>query len=191
MSAVVFVVGLCGTEDSYNDLMFGTTQIAKGSKDPWSIKNKVIGRLPAGTPNLITRWDHDVAAEINKNFPDGDVVLIGHSYGGCKAAQISLSLNRPIKKLILIDPVEINKGNVINTTGFTIGPNVIEAECYYRIAKSTPYSAGISRVAVTQNGQLQTKITNVIYPCDGKDPWADHGKYVWDGKLVATIKAAL
>jgi carboxypeptidase C (cathepsin A) len=174
--------------------MFGTTQLKKNPKaEPWSIKHKIINKLPANTKNLITRWDHDVAKEINDNFRDDDICLVGHSYGGCKSARVSFELNRPIRKLILLDPVEIDAGNKVNKVGFPISPNVQTAECYYRLCTATPWSGWINGVRVPDNCKvvLNTNVMNSVYKPKSSDPWQAHGEAVWSSYLLNSIKQAL
>lgn len=184
MSAVIFIVGWCPNEAAYQDFMFTNP---KG----WSIKSKFMDQLPKETPKLITRWDHNVAKEIQDSFPNQDLIICGFSFGGSKAVEVCKTLGRPVKKLILIDPVNHLNGNVKNTTGFSISSNIVEAECYYRIATSMPWSSYISNVLVPPNSFSTTKIQNFIYTPKSKDPWAAHGEYVWSGVALNSIKKSL
>lgn len=50
----------------------------------------------------------DVIEDINKTRPQDKVILMGHSAGGGTALKVAGEVNRPIDKLITLDPVQLH-----------------------------------------------------------------------------------
>jgi len=169
-TSVVFIVGLSPTEKDYASLIAYIEKFYKA-------------RLPVGTPLHVTRWDKDVVGEINEKFPNENLVIVGFSFGGQKAVEVCSALAKPIKKLILIDPVDYHNGGKPNTVGFTVPDNVASAACFYREAKKIPWSSYI-----TKGG---TEWFNKKYVPVSKNEAEGHGEYVWKPETMTLIKSAL
>lgn len=166
-ASVVFIIGLSANEKQYADLIA-------------YIQKFYAARLPPQTPLHVTRWDKNVAGEITKKFPKGDLVIVGFSFGGQKAVEICETLKRPIKQLVLLDPVDYHNGNKPNLAGFVLPGNVAKAHCFFRGATAVPWSGYIARGLTTW--------TNVRYVANTADP---HGEYVWKSDTMNIIKGAL
>jgi pimeloyl-ACP methyl ester carboxylesterase len=169
-ASVVFIQGLCPTELDYKPLMDYEFNFYKN-------------KLPAGTPLHVDRWDHDVAANVLAKFPTGDLVIVGFSFGGQKAVEICTTLNRPIKKLILLDPVDYHNGNKPNTVGFVLPDTVKSAHCFYRGATQIPWSGSISKATC--------EFINKKYNPTKKSVDEAHGEMVWHADTISLIKASL
>lgn len=144
------------------------------------IQKYYTSRLPTGTPFFTSRWNRDVAAEIMAKYPTGDLGIIGHSFGGQAAVETCRAFlcNRTIKKLILIDPVDYHHPDTLNTIGFAIPSNVLNARCFYRQKPTTqPWSGSISSPV----------IINTMYVPTTSDP---HGEYVWNASTINEVKMA-
>lgn len=167
MTQWVFIVGWNKDEPGYQSLQ---AYVQKFYTD----------RLPKGTPFFTSRWDHDVVAEITTRFPTGDLGLLCHSFGGQKGVEVCEALApRPIKKLILIDPVDYHNPNNPNTRGFAIPRNVLAARCFYRQKPTAqPWSGSIS----------SPQIVNTLYVPTTTDP---HGEYVWNASTLNEVKASI
>lgn len=170
MTQVLFVTGWCESEQAYQGLID-------------YIQMFYTSRLPKGTPFYTTRWDKDVADTIHYKYPVGDLCLIGFSFGGQAVLDaIAKIAPRPVKKLILIDPVDCHNPNFPNTKGFAIPPNVQSAICYYRTATQMPWSGHIT----------SPDITNQRYNPDPSKPIGDqHGQMVWSGDVMNMVKSCL
>lgn len=144
-----------------------------------SISSFYKARISTPFDIVFYHYTDDVFGMIQKSQPSGEIILAGHSFGGCKAVQTAAqfaAVKRPVEHLVLFDPVEITAWNVPNTKGFTISSNVGEAICFFRGAKEAPYSGSISNSGPT--------FKNSPYV-------GDHGKCVWDGANIAMIATAL
>lgn len=193
---VIFVVGRCESEKEYCGLMDYLTKFYRP-------------RLP-GIPFDVTRWDKDVLGFINQKAPaPTPLVLVGFSFGGGKAVEVCSQLQRPIKKLVLIDPVNPvwwgpdarpkgADGKPLplpwsgawtgNTWDFVIPANVQSVHCFYREAKQMPWSAPIRSARIGPNGRCE--ITNIKYTPTKANPIEAHGEYVWRSETIEVIKAA-
>lgn len=166
MTQWVFIVGWNKDEAGY-----------KGLQE--YVQTFYTGRLPKGTPFFASRWDHDVTAEINAKYPTGDIGIIAHSFGGQKAIEVCNELARPVKKLILLDPVDYHNAATPNSVGFAVPRNVLAARCFYRQKPSAaPWSGNIS----------SPQIVNTMYVPTTSDP---HGEYVWNSSTMNEVKASL
>jgi hypothetical protein len=189
--SVIFIVGRCNNEAEYKGLM--------GYIDGFYRKH-----IPAGNSFAVTRWDADVLSYVNKSVPvDNDLIIIGFSFGGCKAVEVCAGLKRPVQQLILLDPVSYvwwgpeatPKVNgqflpkpwtgpwVGNTWDFVLPDNVMNATCFYRQAKEMPWSACI-RAA-------KCKFTNKLYVPKSKNVNEGHGEYVWSSETINLMKTAI
>lgn len=127
MTQWVFIVGWNKDEAGYKGLMD-------------YIQQYYTSRLPKGTPFFTSRWDNDVATEINQRYPSGDLGIFGHSFGGCKALEVATLLGPSrVRKTVVFDPVDYHNPDVPNTKGFTPPPSG-SVTCYYRGATSAPWS---------------------------------------------------
>lgn len=92
--------------------------------------------------HVITRaWNDEDGIEHKINMHRGPVVLVGHSFGGCKSFEIASHVRRAINSLILLDPVPIGDG-FFRQEGkyFDLPSNVRGAVCYYRAPGFWPIS---------------------------------------------------
>jgi pimeloyl-ACP methyl ester carboxylesterase len=92
--------------------------------------------------HVITRsWndDDDILLTVEK-FP-GRIVLIGHSFGGCRSIELAEQLHRPVDSLILLDPVPCHDWAFRHAGKyFTVPAQVKSSVCYYRPASIFPVS---------------------------------------------------
>lgn len=180
MTQWVFVVGLCEDviDPKTKSVVKTAEQNYQGLQD--YIQTYYTARIAKGTPFFTSRWNRDVVSEIAAKYPDGDLGILGHSFGGQAAVEVCRSLmgSRLIKKLVLIDPVDYHNPKTPNTVGFAVPPNVLNARCFYRQKPtSSPWSGSISSPV----------IINTMYVPTTSDP---HGEYVWNASTLSEVKAA-
>jgi hypothetical protein len=133
-------------------------------------------KLPAGTPWLIMGYDQDVTAAISQKYPNRQVILLGHSFGGEKAIHVAQELDQPIELLMTFDAVHSGKyGGAYNQAeNFTIPNNVKKAVAYRRYNySSVPASGWIANP--------RSQDTNISYGANNAIPAEDlHGWAVWN-----------
>jgi hypothetical protein len=184
-ASVVFITGWCPNETEYKNLMAYEEKFYKG-------------KLPANMPLYVDRWDKNPAAAIKSKFPTGDLVIVGFSFGGQKSIEVCAELARPIKKLILLDPVDYHNPNVPNTAGFTLPDNVLAANCYYRLPRDMPWSGHVVKAKCEFYNKKYTP-KPVTPPAGMTDTKAiasyietvQHGEYVWSEETINAVRSAL
>ena len=123
----------------------------------------------------------DVFEKITAAAPTGPLVIAGFSYGGSTAVDAAIefhTVGRPVDHLILLDPVQRKTySRRPNTVDFILPSNVVEAVCYHRDARSSPFSTPI-------RGTPATRYRN--YVC-GKN----HGDQIWHDEPMAKIAMAM
>jgi pimeloyl-ACP methyl ester carboxylesterase len=91
---------------------------------------------------VITRsWnDDDDILHTVERFP-GRVVLIGHSFGGCRSVELAEQLHRRVDSLILLDPVPCDDWMFRHSGRYFVVPaRVASSVCYYRPSSFFPVS---------------------------------------------------
>jgi pimeloyl-ACP methyl ester carboxylesterase len=83
---------------------------------------------------VITRaWNEDDGIISTIESHRGPVILIGHSFGGCRTFEIAAALRRPVDALIALDPVPVDGGLIRHDElYFEVSANVRSAVCFYR-----------------------------------------------------------
>lgn len=106
---------------------------------------------------VITRaWNDEDGIETQINTHRGPVVLVGHSFGGCKSFEIASSVQRPINCLILLDPVPTDH-SIFRHEGkyFDLPSKVLNAVCYYRAPGFFPISYPILHPRTGSDNRLR------------------------------------
>jgi pimeloyl-ACP methyl ester carboxylesterase len=106
---------------------------------------------------VITRaWNDEDGIEHVINMHRGPVVLVGHSFGGCRSFEIASTVARPINCLILLDPVP-TEGGLFRHDGkyFDLPSKVINAVCYYRAPGFFPISYPLVHPRTASDNRLR------------------------------------
>jgi pimeloyl-ACP methyl ester carboxylesterase len=97
-------------------------------------------RHPAS--RVITRaWNDADAIAATVEAHRGPVVLVGHSFGGCRTVELAAQVRRPVDAVVLLDPVPCDdwafrkEGKYFQTPG-----NVGKVTCFHRPAGGWPTS---------------------------------------------------
>jgi pimeloyl-ACP methyl ester carboxylesterase len=106
---------------------------------------------------VITRaWNDDDGIENKIETHRGPVVLIGHSFGGCRSFQIASSVHRPIEDLVLLDPVPIDDGFFRHEGKYFERPATVRnAVCFYRAPGFWPLSYPIVHPLTASDNRLR------------------------------------
>jgi pimeloyl-ACP methyl ester carboxylesterase len=107
----------------------------------------------------------------------GPVVLVGHSFGGCRSVELAAAAKRPIDALVLLDPVPCDDWGFRKPGKYFQTPaNVAKSFCFHRPAGGWPTSYPIvtpgaenhefriGHSAFGYNDQVRACITGL---CDG------------------------
>ena len=71
----------------------------------------------------------------------GPVILVGHSFGGCRTVELAARVNRPIDAMVLLDPVPVEDWAFRKPGKYFETPaNVAKVLCYHRPAGGWPTS---------------------------------------------------
>jgi pimeloyl-ACP methyl ester carboxylesterase len=97
-------------------------------------------RFPAA--RVITRaWNDDDDIVMKIEMHRGPVVLVGHSFGGCRSIEITEQLHRGVDGLILLDPVPFHDWAIRHAGKyFDLPLQTRSAVCYYRPEAIWPVS---------------------------------------------------
>lgn len=119
------------------------------------------------------QWDDEIA------FPTaGDVVLIGHSFGGHQAVKLAQATDREVKHLFLLDPVVQSWFPFFWMPAFVfnIPSNVNQADCWLKsfgLPPSSPirntsttfvnhWTSGLGHNDIPQNPAIQDQILSLL-----------------------------
>ncbi len=106
---------------------------------------------------VVTRaWNDEDGIEHIINTHRGPVVLVGHSFGGCRSYEIASHVGRAINALILLDPVPTDR-SLFRHDGkyFDLPSKVLSAVCYYRAPGFFPLSYPLLHPRTASDNRLR------------------------------------
>lgn len=97
---VILLIASCGTNNN-------KTLIMRGAGEVFSLGLHDIGEQIKGSSDVIIgSWTaSSVLSLLSDTAPDNRIVMVGHSAGADQSTYISISSDRPIEALFLLDPV--------------------------------------------------------------------------------------